>query len=311
MPNPVTSGTTYAGEFAGKYIAAALLSAPTLEQGGVTILANSGYKTVLQKVGTGAIVFDASCDFTANGTVTLTESILTTKELQVNVQLCKSDLFQTWQSAEMGYSAFRTLPKTFADFLIAHVAEKVAAGTETSIWSGTNVTGSYLGLKAQLIAGGSIAVSSPLVGAALDVTTVVAEMGRAVDAIPAAVYGNEGLRLYVSQKIAKLYVRALGGFGASGLGGSGTNAQGTQWFTNGSLSFDGIPIFMANGLGADNMIATTVDNLYFGTGLLNDQNLVKTIDMADIDGSQNVRVILRFNAGVGIGFAGDAVTYGA
>ena len=33
MPNPVTAGTTYAGQFAGKYLAAALLSAPTLDQG--------------------------------------------------------------------------------------------------------------------------------------------------------------------------------------------------------------------------------------------------------------------------------------
>ena len=311
MPNPVTAGTTYAGEFAGKYIAAALLSAPTLEQGGVTILPNVAYKQVIQKVATGTIVTDASCAFTPSGTVTLTESVLTTKELQVNIELCKSDLFQTWQTAEMGYSGFKTLPKTFADFLIAHVAEKVAAATETAIWSGTATTGSYLGLKAKLIAAGAPFVGTPLVGAGLNATTVIGELGRLVDLIPASLYGNEGLRIYVSQKIAKLYVRALGGFGASGLGASGTNAQGTQWYTNGSLSFDGIPIFMANGLGVDNMIATTVDNLYFGCGLLNDQNVVKVIDMADIDGSANVRVILRYNAGVEIGFASDAVTYGA
>lgn len=311
MPNPVTSGTTYAGEFAGKYIAAALLSAPTLEQGGVTILPNVAYKQVIQKVATGTIVTDASCAFTPSGTVTLTESVLTTKELQVNIELCKSDLFQTWQTAEMGYSGFKTLPKTFSDFLIAHVAEKVAAATETAIWSGTATTGSYLGLKQKLINAGSPAVGTPLTGASLTSANVISEMGRLVDLIPAALYGNEGLRIYVSQKIAKLYVRALGGFGASGLGANGINAQGTQWYTNGSLSIDGIPIFMANGLGADNMIATTVDNLYFGCGLLNDQNVVKVIDMADIDGSANVRVILRYNAGVEIGFGSDAVTYGA
>ena len=311
MPNPVTAGTTYAGEFAGKYIAAALLSAPTLEQGGVTILPNVAYKQVIQKVATGTIVTDASCAFTPSGTVTLTESVLTTKELQVNIELCKSDLFQTWQTAEMGYSGFKTLPKTFSDFLIAHVAEKVAAATETAIWSGTATTGSYLGLKAKLIAGGSTAVGTPLTGAALTSANVASEMARLIDLIPASLYGNEGLRIYVSQKIAKLYVRFLGGYAASGLGANGVNGQGTQWYTNGSLSIEGIPIFMANGLGADNMIATTVDNLYFGCGLLNDQNVVKVIDMADIDGSANVRVVLRYNAGVEIGFASDAVTYGA
>ena len=309
--NPVIT-TTYAGEFAGKYLAAALLSAPTLEQGGVSILPNVAFKQVMQKVATDNIVANATCDFTPSGTVTLTERVLTTEEFQVNIELCKLDLAQSWQSAEMGYSAFKTLPKTFADFLIAHVAAKVAAKIETTIWDGTNATaGEFDGFKTLMLADGDVNdVLNPLTGAALDATTVIGEIGRLVDDIPAALYGNEGLRIYVSQKIAKLYVRALGGFGASGLGANGTNAQGTQWYTNGSLTYDGIPIFMANGLGADNMIATTVDNLYFGCGLLNDNSLVKTIDMADIDGSNNVRVILRYNAGIQYGIGSDIVLYG-
>jgi hypothetical protein len=309
--NPVIT-TTYAGEFAGKYLAAALLSAPTLEQGGVSILPNVAFKQVMQKVATGNIVANATCDFTPSGTVTLTERVLTTEEFQVNIELCKLDLAQSWQSAEMGYSAFKTLPKSFADFLIAHVAAKVAAKIETTIWNGANATaGEFDGFKTLMLADGDVNdVLNPLTGAALDATTVIGEIGRLVDDIPASLYGNEGLRIYVSQKIAKLYVRALGGFGASGLGANGTNAQGTQWYTNGSLTYDGIPIFMANGLGADNMIATTVDNLYFGCGLLNDNSLVKTIDMSDIDGSNNVRVILRYNAGIQYGIGSDIVLYG-
>ena len=309
--NPVIT-TTYAGEFAGKYLAAALLSAPTLEQGGVSILPNVAFKQVMQKVATGNIVANATCDFTPSGTVTLTERVLTTEEFQVNIELCKLDLAQSWQSAEMGYSAFKTLPKSFADFLIAHVAAKVAAKIETTIWNGTNATaGEFDGFKTLMLADGDVIdVTTVQTGAALNATTVIDEIGNLVDFIPASLYGNEGLRIYVSQKIAKLYVRALGGFGASGLGANGTNAQGTQWYTNGSLTYDGIPIFMANGLGADNMIATTVDNLYFGCGLLNDNSLVKTIDMADIDGSNNVRVILRYNAGIQYGIGSDIVLYG-
>ena len=311
MPNPVTSGTTYAGQFAGKYIAAALLSAPTLEQGGVTILPNVAYKQVLQKVATGNIVANATCDFTASGTVTLTERVLTTEEFQVNIQLCKADLQQTWQVAEMGYSSFSKLPKSFEDFVIAHVSAKVAAKLETTIWAGTNATaGEFDGFKTLMLADTDVNdVLNPLT-TTLDATNVIGEIGRTVDLIPASLYGNEGLRLYLSQKIVKLYVRALGGFGASGLGANGTNTQGTQWYTNGSLSFDGIPIFMANGLGQYNMIATTVDNLYFGCGLLNDKNICKVIDMADIDGSQNVKVIMRYNGAVQHGIGSDVVLYG-
>jgi len=306
--NPAIT-TTYAGEFAGKYLAAALLSAPTLEQGGVSILPNVAYKQVMQKVATGNIVANATCDFTASGTVTLTERVLTTEEFQVNLQLCKLDLAQSWQSASMGYSAFKTLPKTFSDFLIAHVAAKVAAKIETTIWAGTNATaGEFDGFRALMLADADVIDVVKVVGG-ITAANVVTEIGRVVDAIPASLYGNEGLRIYASQAIVKSYVRALGGFGASGLGANGTNAQGTQWYTNGSLSYDGIPIFMANGMTATDMVATTVDNLYFGCGLLNDNSLVKTIDLADIDGSNNLRVILRYNAGIQYGIGSDIVLY--
>ena len=308
MPNPVTSGTTYAGQFAGKYIAAALLSAPTLENGGVTILPNVAYKQVIQKFATGDIVANASCDFTASGTVTLTERVLTTEEFQVNIQLCKADLQQTWQVAEMGYSSFSKLPKSFEDFVIAHVSAKVAAKLETTIWNGTNATaGEFAGFRTLMLADADVV---DVVAVAVTSSNVVAEIGRVVDAIPASLYGNEGLRLYLSQAIVKSYVRALGGFSVAATSNNGTNNQGTQWYTNGSLSFDGIPIFMANGMKSTDMIATTVDNLYFGCGLLNDKSLVKLIDLADIDGSQNLRVVMRYNGAVQHGIGSDVVLYG-
>ena len=217
---------------------------------------------------------------------------------------------QTWQVAEMGYSSYGQMPKSFDDFLIAHVSAKVASATETNIWSGASGSGTFDSIKTLALADGSVIDVAGLVGNNLNASVIIAEMGKVVDAIPASLYGKEGLKLYVSQKVAKLYVRALGGFGASGLGANGTNAQGTQWYTNGSLSFDGIPVFMANGLGADNMLATTTDNLFFGCGLLNDKNVVQTIDMSPIDGSLNYRVIMRYNAGVQIGVGADVVLYG-
>lgn len=81
--------TTYAGEFAGEYISAALLSGNTLNNGGITIKPNIKYKEVIKKIATNSIVKDATCDFDPTSTVTLTERILTPSELQVNLQLCK------------------------------------------------------------------------------------------------------------------------------------------------------------------------------------------------------------------------------
>ncbi len=131
--------TTYAGEFAGRYIAAALLSAPTLDKGGITIVPNVKFKQVIKRVATDDIVKNATCDFDATSTITLTEKILQPEEFQVNLQLCKKDFVSDWEAIAMGYSAFEVMPKNFTDFLLAHAAEKVAAAMETSIWTGVLV----------------------------------------------------------------------------------------------------------------------------------------------------------------------------
>ena len=307
MPTNTSITTTYAGEFAGKYISAALLSASTIENGGIEVKPNIKYKEVIKKIATDDVLKNATCDFDPTSTVTLTERIIQPEEFQVNLQLCKKDFRSDWEAVQMGVSAFDSLPPSFADFLIAHVAAKVAQKNETNIWSGTNATaGEFDGLVTLMTADGDV---TDVVGTTVTAANVIAELGKVVDAIPSTLYGKEDLYLYVSQNVARAYVRALGGFGASGLGASGTNAQGTQWWNNGSLSFDGVKIFVANGLGSNYIVAAEKSNLYFGTGLLSDHNEVKVIDMADIDGSQNVRIVMRLTAGVQYGIGSDIVLY--
>ena len=299
--------TSYAGEFAGKYISAALLSASTIENGGIEVKPNVKFKEVIKKLDTDALLKDATCDFDPTSTVTLTERILQPEEFQVNLQLCKSDFESDWEAVQMGYSSFDSLPPAFADFLLAHVAAKTAQKTEKNIWSGVNANaGEFDGLVTLATADAAVI---DVVGTTVDASNVIAELGKIVDAIPSAVYGKEDLSLYVSQNIARAYVRALGGFAAAGLGANGTNAMGTQWYNNGSLSFDGVKIFVANGLADNTAMAAEKSNLYIGTGLLSDHNEVKVIDMADIDGSKNVRVVMRFSAGVQYGIGSDIVLY--
>jgi hypothetical protein len=310
MATTTSITTTYAGEFSGKYIAAALLSAPTLEKGGFTIHPNVKYKQVIQKVGTNDIIKNATCDFDATSTVTLTERILQPEEFQVNLQLCKKDFHSTWQAAEMGYSAFDVMPKSFVDFLIGHVSEKVASNMESTIWVGANATaGQFDGISTQIAADAALPSAQEVAGTTVTAANAITELGKLVDAIPARLYGHPDLKLYVSQNIYKAYVRALGGFAASGVGANGYNNQGTSQVL-GDVFFDGIPVFMANGMAANTAIATPSSNLHFATGILNDMNLVKVLDMADLDGSENVRVIMRFTADAKYGFAEDMVTYG-
>ena len=301
MANQPTITTTYAGESAGKYINAAILSANTIVNGGVTVRPNVKYKEVLKTVVTSGLVQNGSCDFVDAGVVTLNQKVLTVAEKQVNIQLCKTPFQSDWDAISMGYSAFDNLPSSFADYFIGKILADIALDTEQSLWANTT------GLGSLLIADGATVIATPI---AITGTNVIAEMGRVVDGIPATLYGRDDLNIYVSQNVAKAYVRALGGFAAN-VGANGIDSKGSTWYNNGGqLSFEGINIFVANGMGANKMIATTVSNLYFGTGLLDDQNIVQTIDMQDIDGSKNVRFIMRFTKGLQVGFGSDAVTYG-
>tara|TARA_R110002153_G_scaffold270927_1_gene437770 strand:+ start:4782 stop:5711 length:930 start_codon:yes stop_codon:yes gene_type:complete len=300
--------TTYSGEFAGQYISAALLSGSTLDNGLITVKPNIKFKEVLKKVSSDDIVKDATCDFDSTSQLTLTERIIQPDYQQVNLQLCKADFRSDWEAIGMGYSAFDNLPPSFADFLIGHVSSKVAQRTEQSIWSGAAATAGQFGGFTELMTADADVVDVAAVGGGVNAGNVIAQLGAVVDAINANLYNSEDMFVYVSQNVARAYVRALGGFAAT-IGGAGTDDKGTQWYNGSSLSFDGVKIAVANGLADNTMVAAEKTNLYFGTGLLADHNEVKVIDMADIDGSQNVRIVMRFTAGVQYGIGSDVVLY--
>jgi hypothetical protein len=316
---PTISNTTYAGEASAQYIAAALLSAKTLDNKYVTIMPNVKYKEVIQRLAVDGIVKDASCDFTDEGTVTISERVITPKELQVNLQLCKQNFVASWEAMQLGFSAFDEIPKSFNDYLISYVGGFVAQSTEQSIWTGSAAINGQFGgftpaLSASVAAGtGVLAAKSNGTGAIISgsvtATNVISILNDVVATIPATVYGKEDLLIYVSTNIAKAYQQALAGGGASGLGANGFN----NMLNVGEkpMNFNGIELAMCPGLGASQIVAAQKSNLFFGTGLLSDYNEVKVLDMANIDGSQNYRVIMRYTAGTQIGILSDVVYFGA
>jgi hypothetical protein len=310
QPSHAAGTPTYAGQWAGEYIAAALFSGVTLDNGGITIKPNIKYKQVISTFSNVSSIRSADCAFDDTADITLGEQVLEPLPFQQNMILCKEQFQNDWGAVSMGYSAFDKLPPKFSDFLIAHCSAEVSQWTEEKIWQGAAGANSFEGLYTRISAAGSGAIDcGGQAAGGVDAANVVDELGKLVDAIPSAIYGKDDLWLYISQNVARAYVRALGGFAAAGLGANGVNNQGTMWYNNGSLSFDGVKIFVCNGLADNTMVAAQKSNLYFGTGLLNDKNVVKVIDMADIDGSQQVRVVMRYTAGVQVGIFGDVAFY--
>jgi hypothetical protein len=311
MATTVNISTSYAGQDSKLWVKAALLSGNTLANGGMTIIPNIAYKTTMHKLSTDALLKNATCDFTALSEVTLSERSLTLENFQVNLQLCKKDFEATWEAEEMGVSAHKVLAKSFVDYLLAYITEKVAEAVEVSIWRGATATAGQIdGIATLLAADAGLPAAQEIAGTTVDSGDVIAELGKIVDAIPAALYGSPDLKIYVSQNIAKAYIRALGGFSVAATSNNGVEAKGTQWYNGQGLTFDGIPIFVANGLAANTAIAAETSNLFFGCGLLNDANEIRLIDMSATDGSMNVRFVLRAGMAVNYHSVSDIVTYG-
>jgi len=310
MATTTSITTTYAGEFAGKYISAALLSGDTLDKGNIEIKPNVKYKEVIKTFASDSnVIKDATCDFTDTATITLDERVLQPEEFQVNLELCKKDFRSDWEAIQMGYSAYDNLPPKFSDFLIGHVAAKVAQKTEQNIWGGVNATaGEFDGFTVLMAADSDVNDAANGSETSFDSSNIVTLLSNVVDAIPNAVYGKEDLKIYVPPVAYQAYIRHLGGYGANGLGAAGYKAEGNQWYNNNaSLSFEGIEVLYTPGMPSDHIVAGQKSNLYFGTGLISDHNEVKVLDMADLDGSQNVRVIMRFTAGIQYGIGSDLV----
>ena len=299
--------STYAGESAGKFIAAALLSAKTLDQEAVTIMPNVKYKSVIQKLDVSGIVQDASCDFTTSGSVALSERILEPKELQVNLELCKQEFLTSWEALQLGYSAFDEIPATFNDFLVSYVGGKVAEATEQSIWTGLAASnGQFKGFLPAISAsaasaGATDAIQSAASGS-ITSANVIAKLEALETAIPDTVYGKEDLVIYIPTNVAKAYQQAVGANYANGW-----NNQVTVGAK--PLDYNGIPLMHCPGLSASYMVAAQKSNLFFGTGLMNDYNEVRVLDMADLDGSQNYRVIMRYTADTQFGIGQDVAIH--
>ena len=71
--------------------------------------------------------------------------------------------------------------------------------------------------------------------------------------------------------------------------------------------FEGIQLAVCNGMKNDVLVAAEKSNLFFGTDLLSDQTRIQMLDMANLDGSDNMRVVARYSGGTQVGIGADTV----
>lgn len=290
----------YVGEEAAGFISASLLSGETLGKGNITVLPNVSYKVNLKSFDLStSSVADATCDFTDAGDVTYVEKALAPEKFQLNKKLCKNDWLSTFAGASMNVGVDGTLPGNFQEYVISHAGALVGQEVEKSIWAGATATGGQFdGFQAQLLADNNVI---DVAAATLSASNIVAELGKVRDAIPSAVYGKEDLAIYMGTAAFRFYISAQAALGYLNQYHAGVT----------EANFEGIKLIWCPGMGADKMVAARKSNLFFATDLVSDMTEVKLIDQTAIDGSDNVHLVMKYNAGVGYATSGDIVYYNA
>ena len=291
--------SNYAGAAFGKYISAALKEAKSL--GGLTVLENIKLSENIRKMAGASLVKDATCDFTNAGTLTLTEAILTPKNLQINVDLCKGQLLSAWAAEEMKAGSWNRTSPTFDEYVLAYFGEIIADAVEGSVWSGADATpGEFEGF--QTATTGAFAVNGNVVSSsatgAYTAANIIANLQQLVADIPANVYGREDLRIYMNMKTYRFYIGAISTLGYV----NAYNMNDTY-----EPVFEGIKIHPCPGMPDNQMCAAETSNLFFGTDLLSDETNIKALDMSELDGSDNLRVVAKFSGGVQVGIGADVV----
>ena len=291
--------SNYSGEHAGQYIAAALKSATSLEY--LNVLENVKFKRNITKVAGADLVRNASCDFADSGTLTLTERVLDPKELQINVDLCKKDLLADWQAAQMRAGAHnRDMSGDFTAFVMSYLSGTIADAVESSIWSGADgTTGQFEGFLTATtgLFAGDASVGADSASGAYTASNVIGEIQDLVAAIPAQVYTKEDLYIYMNAKTYRFYISAI-----SALSAFPFNHMGQY-----TPEFEGVKIAVCQGMPDNEMVAAQKSNLFFGTDLISDHSEIRMLDMSDLDGSDNIRVVAKFTAGVQHGIGADIV----
>ena len=315
------TGDSYAGELALPYVTAAVKSGRSIATGAVDVLEGITDKAVIKNVGAGDVLVSASCGFTVGSNTTLTEQVLDLVDLKVNEEICRGTIMPTWVAAQGRMERNGELPIEFSDFLLQTVAGKAGESIENAIWQSSDIfdlgfTQKYSdqavgGTPDQAGADGSACKDfvEHTFADALAAADIIDDMAGVIQTAVANVPGildKPGCGFYVSNETYWFYATALATAGDN----QGISNLGANQDLRDNLSFQGFPVYRCPGMLNDVIIFTYPENLAVGTNLQTDFTEAQLIPTYQYDGSDNVRISMRFGLGVQTRVAGDGV-YGA
>jgi len=323
--NPAVSpATTYAGVHAAPFVAPALKLANTLTQGFVRQIDGIQNKAVISSLSSTGVIQAANCDWNDNNSLTLGERVLSLTDLSVMEALCRGTLLPTWAGMTGARETMTAGSPEFVNFSMATVAGYAAQGVEVGIWQGIDLAVNMAGFLSDDGTFDNAGYAASVIGlASANEKTVTANGFNAGTAADPHIINNDGafhevyndalancpailnrpdIAFYCSPKTAGNYMQALSTSGSY----QGVNLQSTNQAFD-TLQYLGIPIHVCQGFPDDCLVLTYEENLVVGSNLNTDYTTAQYIDAWQFDGSDNVKIAMRFGLGVQVGIPADLV----
>tara|TARA_R110000822_G_scaffold143677_1_gene282068 strand:- start:3989 stop:5056 length:1068 start_codon:yes stop_codon:yes gene_type:complete len=315
---------TYAGVHAAPFVAPALKLASTIANGYVRQIDGIQNKAVISSLSsTTNVIQAANCDWADGNDLILGERVLALSDLSVMEALCRKTLLPTWAGMTGARETMTAGSPEFVNFAMATVAGYAAQGVENAIWNGilTIMPTGFLsndgvfdkaGYRASILNAGGTAGVGNNIAQEQTVTDAqfLAPLGtngafelvylKAQSEIP-AVLNRTDVAFYCGTKLAGAYMHALGTAGGSGYQINVTN----QAF--GNLQYLGIPIHVCPGMADNSIVLSYEENLVVGSNLNTDYTSAQYIDAWQYDGSDQVKIAMRFGLGTQVGIPADVV----
>lgn len=234
---------------------------------------------------------EGGCGWNAAGDATLSQRVIDTKMLKVNIPFCDKDFINYWTNYEVKVGAGReTLP--FEEYFTSMVIEKVNAKIEAMVWAGNSENGAEFDGLIKILGEGSVTAATK--------TSAYEAIKAVYSAIPVAVLpkatifvGADTFRSFMLEMVEKNYFH----YAADGASVQEFVLPGTD-----------TKVVAVNGLnGTKAIVAADPANLFYGCDMLDD---AETFDLWYSKDNREYRLAVQFNAGVQVAYPNEVVVGG-
>lgn len=266
-----------------------------------TLMAGVKSSAALNILASEVVFGDGSvCGWNEAGAATLSQRVLTTGQIKVNMAVCDKTLLGKWAEYQVRIAAGqKNLP--FEEDLMRDLAKRISNALEVAIWRGDTSSASanlnkFDGMIKLLSASGSGAISS----AAVSGETKIQAVKRTLLAMPSGTLtedavifcGTDFLRDYEQELVAANLYHFEPGRDYDEIRVPGSRVR----------------LVATVGLDGQNyLVAGQLSNLFFGCDLMDDSEKFEVWYSQD---NREFRIAVEFNAGVQVAFPGNVVIAG-